>query len=248
MAVFVGYVYEFYCKVSHKYYIGQTMRSMNVRVKEHLKKAGKETKNHFHNALYKYGIENFEIKILHTVKEETKKDLVEELNRLEMLEIEKHDSLENGYNSNSGGKRYVLSESLKKLLSESHKGIVFSDEHKRHLSEANTGNADLIASLKGRVVTTETRRKISESVKRSYTQEHKQRTSAASKGKVVTSETKEKLRQANLGKKHTDETKRKLSEISKNKVKDPEYIRKLSESVKRSWALRKQKKQSIEEA
>ena len=244
--MFVGYVYEFYCKISHKYYIGQTMRSMNVRVKEHLKKAEKSTRNHFHNALHKYGIENFEIQILHTVKKETHAELVEELNLLEILEIKSHNSLENGYNSNSGGKRYILSQKLRDILSESHKGIEFSEEHIRHLSEANLGNPNLINSLKGRVVTEETRKKISESVKKSYTDEHKKKTSAAHKGKIVSDTQKEKLREANLGKKHSEETKKKLSKITKQKAKDPEYIRKISESVRRSWIIRKQKKQEQE--
>lgn len=244
--MFIGYVYEFYCKVSHKYYIGQTMRTMNVRVREHLKKATKVSQNHFHNALHKYGIENFEINVLHSVEKESRSELVEELNRLEMLEIETHDSLENGYNSNSGGKRYVLSQRLKNQLSESHKGIEFSAEHRRHLSEANVGNPNLINSLKGRVVTEETRKKISESVKKSYTDEHKKKISAIHKGKTVSDTQKEKLRKANLGKKHSDETKKKIGEITKQKARDPEYIRKISESVRRSWIIRKQKKQEQE--
>lgn len=246
--MFVGYVYAFYCKITRKYYIGQTMRSMNIRVKEHLKKSESVTKNHFHNALHKYGIDNFEIKILHTVEKECKSELVEELNDLETFEITAHDSLNNGYNSNSGGKRYVLSQKLKDLLSESHKGIEFSPEHRKHLSEANIGNPKLINSLRGRIVTDETRKKISESVKRSYTEEHKRKTSEKTKGMVVSEETKEKLRQFNLGKHCSDETRRKLGEISRERAKDPEFKRKHREAVLRSWIIRKQKKLNKEDA
>lgn len=242
----VGYIYYFYCRISKKYYIGQTTRSLNIRVKEHLKHSESLSKNHFHNALRKYGIENFDIKILHVIEKENKKDLIDELNRLEILEINNFDSMKNGYNSNSGGKRYVLSEKLKKQLSESHKGIIFSDEHKKHLSDANIGNPNLIKGLKGRIVSSETRQKISESVKKSYTDEHRLKISMISKGKTISLETREKLRNANLGKHHSEETKRKLKEISKRCLENPEFRKKLSESVKRSWAIRKQKSYSME--
>ena len=71
---FVGYVYYFYCKITQKYYIGQTTRPLNIRVKEHLKQSESLSKNHFHNALYKYGIDNFEIKIIHIIKKKVKKN------------------------------------------------------------------------------------------------------------------------------------------------------------------------------
>lgn len=238
---FVGYIYYFYCKISQKYYIGQTTRSLNVRVKEHLKQSEKIGKNHFHNALHKYGIDNFEIKIIHIVKKENKNDLINELNRLEILEITNFDSMNNGYNSNSGGKRYVLSQMLKNQLSESHKGIQFSEEHRKHLSESNKGNPNLINGLKGRILNEETKKKISESVKKTYTEEHKIKTSQLNKNKIVSLETREKIRKANLGKHHSEETKKKISDITKRCLQNPEYRQKLSESVKRSWAIRKQK-------
>lgn len=240
--MFVGYIYRFYNKITHKYYIGQTIRSMNLRLAEHLKSSEKPSRNYFHNALYKYGIENFEMDVIYTVSRESKKELIDVLNFLEILEIERHDSMNNGYNLNSGGKRYVLSDRLKKILSESHKGIKFSEEHRLHLSQANVGNKKLIDSLKGRKVSNETREKISESVKKSYTEEHKQKTSLANKGKVVSDEMREKLKLVNLGKKHSDETKKKLSEITKKHLEDPEYRKKLSEGAKKNWQLRKQNK------
>lgn len=221
---FVGYIYYFYCKISQKYYIGQTTRSLNVRVKEHLKQSEKIGKNHFHNALHKYGIDNFEIKIIHIVKKENKNDLINELNRLEILEITNFDSMNNGYNSNSGGKRYVLSQMLK-----------------NQLSESNKGNPNLINGLKGRILNEETKKKISESVKKTYTEEHKIKTSQLNKNKIVSLETREKIRKANLGKHHSEETKKKISDITKRCLQNPEYRQKLSESVKRSWAIRKQK-------
>ena len=239
---FKGYIYLFHNKITNKYYIGQTTRNVNVRVAEHLKSSTKNSKNHFHRSLYKYGIDNFDIQILHSITTDNKKDLIKLLNMLEQQEIINYNSFENGYNSNSGGKNYILTDDLKKKLSDSHKGIIFTEEHKKHLSEANKNNINLINSLKGRKVSEITKNKISSSVKNTYTDEHKMAVSKASKGKNRSDDFKKKVSETLKGHRHSEETKKKLSEISKKVNSNPEYKKKLSESVRLSWIKRKQMK------
>lgn len=86
----LGIIYCYKNKINGKCYIGQTKRP-EERKKQHLQKQSYCTA--FHHAVEKYGIENFEYTVLHDQK--TKK----ELDFLEKIEIERHNSLvPNGYN------------------------------------------------------------------------------------------------------------------------------------------------------
>lgn len=110
-----------------------------------------------------------------------------------------------------GKKLKPFTDEHKKHMSEARKGIQFSEEHKKHLSEAN----------KGKHLSPKTRNKISE----------------AHKGKIVSLETRKKISEALKNKPKTDEHKQKLSEARlKRKQKlgylnSPETRKKLSEAI-----------------
>ena len=89
-------------------------------------------------------------------------------------------------------------------MREHKKGKVLTEEHRRKLSE----------SQKGHLVSDETRKKLSE----------------ANKGKVLSEEHKRKIREAmrNI----SDEARRRMSEANKGKVLTEEHKRKMSESLK----------------
>ena len=71
---------------------------------------------------------------------------------------------------------------------------------------------------KGRAVTEETRRKISESLKgRTFSEEHRRKLSEANKGKHLNEETRKKLSEANKGRTFSEEWRRKLSEAAKRR-------------------------------
>lgn len=59
--------------------------------------------NKFHNAIRKYGIDNFDKEVLECIEMDDKVELKKALDTLEMKYIEKYDSLNNGYNSTLGG-------------------------------------------------------------------------------------------------------------------------------------------------
>ena len=86
--------------------------------------------------------------------------------------------------------------------------------HMKHLP--NEVQEKIIKSRIGRKLSEETRMKISESIKRGYTDEHKEICKKSRLGKKMSDEFKEKCRQNRLGTHHSEETKRKMSDSSRH--------------------------------
>ena len=119
----VGIIYGWYCTTTDKWYIGQTIDEKG-RFKRHINDAiHKKDNTKFHNALRKYGLENW----VYCVLEEN--ILRENLNMKEMDWIEEFDSFYDGYNmSAGGGQNTKFSEETRIKLSESCKGKNFFGE------------------------------------------------------------------------------------------------------------------------
>lgn len=137
------YVYKITNKLNLKVYIGKASDALK-RFRVHIKiaKGGKEKyprKFHaIHAAIVKYGLENFTFEILHeTLTEqdafnlESKEIMLLKTNNLPTY------NLSNGGEGNSGWKH--TKESRKKM-SLARKGKSFSNEHKKALSEAQSGS------------------------------------------------------------------------------------------------------------
>lgn len=97
-------IYKITNEVNGKIYIGQTTKSLQQRFSKHFQEAKCEAKgnrpnNYFHNALLKYGQENFRIELLDTANS------LNELNKKEKDWIEKLDARNKkiGYNLQEGG-------------------------------------------------------------------------------------------------------------------------------------------------
>lgn len=88
--------------VNSKIYIGQTVNSLKYRQEQHWREANcKVRKNvHFHNALLKYGLDNFSFEIIDEAS------TVQEMNEKEQFWIAYYHSTNSsyGYNKDSGGK------------------------------------------------------------------------------------------------------------------------------------------------
>lgn len=100
-----GIIYSAYCISEEKYYIGQTIKDLNIRKREHLWHAKSGSKTYFHRALLKH---NFIFYILEELKSENIFDL---LNEREQYWISKLNSNNErfGYNLNKGGRNSKIS-------------------------------------------------------------------------------------------------------------------------------------------
>lgn len=128
-----------YCLTSPsgKKYIGQTIRSLQQRLKEHNKCTECVT---IHSAIIKYGLNNFSIDILKTCPDE-------ELDKWETHYIHTLNTMcPNGYNIRSGGSNGAHCEESKVRMSESKKGAKNhnfgkprTEEAKKNISIAKAG-------------------------------------------------------------------------------------------------------------
>lgn len=119
-------VYKVTNKLNGKIYIGQTSRSLNRRMAEHL--ANHRT-SYFDRALRKYGINNFDIEVIYNAK--TKHELDEK----EQYFIKFFNSkIPNGYNMTDGGEGQI---GIRRFGStNSHWGKHHSEKAKEKMREA----------------------------------------------------------------------------------------------------------------
>lgn len=98
-----GFIYKITNKVTGKSYIGQTRYSVEFRWRQH---QHKKDNSYFHNALRKYGVENFTVETLEECD-------IEDLDSREIYYVAKYDTFANGYNATVGGdgKRMITSDS-----------------------------------------------------------------------------------------------------------------------------------------
>ena len=103
--LYEGYIYKITNQINKHMYIGQTMRTVDIRWKQHVKDAMNETDNYyFHRAIRKYKNENFLVEQIDMVCFETLGELKAELNRLERHYINVFNTYNpNGYNGTPGG-------------------------------------------------------------------------------------------------------------------------------------------------
>lgn len=94
------YIYKITNLINKKIYIGKTCRDIQTRWNEHCSCALNHSDNfHLHNAIAKYGKENFVIEPIDETND------IDVLNKLEQLYIKKYDAInpQKGYNLTQGG-------------------------------------------------------------------------------------------------------------------------------------------------
>jgi group I intron endonuclease len=175
-------IYKATNKIDGKCYIGQTINSLNDRKITH-KCHGKKDNNYFHNALKKYGFDNFEWKIIEECSSK------EEMDEMEFHYIKQYDSYKkkNGYNITMGGEGTQLFGKANGMYGKKHseesiekmrkikKGKKHTKESKQKISNATKGKNNPMYGtsrcgkdnpMYGKKHSEETKRKISESLKR----------------------------------------------------------------------------------
>lgn len=134
-------IYKITNKINRKSYIGQTVRPLKRRFSEH--KISKACAL-LSNAMKKYGVDNFEIKILVHCK------TLKEMNYRESYYIKLFKTLSPfGYNLKSGGSNSFHSMESKKKNSLGHIGLKHSEETKKKMALIQSGINNPMFGLKG---------------------------------------------------------------------------------------------------
>lgn len=124
-------IYKITNNLNDKIYIGKTIQKLSTRIYQHVwdSKSNKDNSNNkFHNAIRKYGENNFTVTIIDGALSDS------ELKEKEKFWIKSYDSTVNGYNTTFGGDGVTNTKGIKK--SETHKQHLrdsFNEEHREYL-------------------------------------------------------------------------------------------------------------------
>jgi group I intron endonuclease len=132
----MGFIYKL-TSPSGRSYIGQTVRSIEERFKQHKNRA-KLDDNHgcvyLNAAIRKHGFDNFKHEILIEINNEF-------LDEYEVKFIDTYNTMEpNGYNLTKGGRTTQYSEASKQKMSETQKNLYLTDEKIRKHIQMNGFN------------------------------------------------------------------------------------------------------------
>lgn len=183
-----------YCienKINGKRYVGMTTQSLEDRIAQHVSESRYSRKKLIHKAIAKYGIDSFVISVLDEAHD------LEQLKELERYYITTLSTLApNGYNLTYGGDGvfgYKHSDNARALISDSSRALwvrLYNDADK-----LNARNRAISDNLKGRVFSEEHRKKLSNSAKerigdknpfygKIHSSDTKDKISQANKGKI----------------------------------------------------------------
>ena len=178
-------IYKVMNKINNRMYIGQTTRTLDERQRDHFADVRRGSATYFHNALRKYGAENFDWSVIDEAANE------QELNEKERYWISFYKSCAYNIAKGGDGGSGPKTEETRRKMSASRKGIVYSEETRRKLRIANTGkvrSAEMNQKNRerqlGKVLSEETRQKMSasrlgkhhsEETKRKIAESHKKK-------------------------------------------------------------------------
>jgi group I intron endonuclease len=195
-------IYKVTNKINNNVYIGKTIKSLSNRKWKHIYRSTKENYPdiYFHNALRKYGSENFEWDIIHRTNNE------DHLNELEKFYIKFYRAKGKIYNMTDGGEGggsnpcNIIREKISKI----HRGKHYSLEFRKKMSEVRKGKTTW---MKGK----------------HHSEESNQKNRIAHIGKKLSAERIEKLKNhipwnKNLKNCFTEATRLKMSESHKGKI------------------------------
>lgn len=212
-----GVIYR-YESPSGKSYIGQTWNEQKRRWDHRMTNAKKSA---FHDAIKKYGKDSFKYEILHSGVQSQ-----EEMDRLEIMEIEKFNSIvPNGYNIASGGIGCIHSEATKQKLRDSW----VNNRNQRIMALKNAAKRpEVLARLRDNGIRNASNkdvlRKRSESLKAAFAKEDVRTKRSLQRGQEWLDEKiREKRIQGLKENANTPEFKEKMRLIMKERWSDPSY-------------------------
>jgi group I intron endonuclease len=239
-------IYEIYCSSNNKRYVGQA-ENIDERWINHIWKLrqNKHHNKHLQNAFNKYGENCF---IFRTV-ELCNVELLDEREIFYIKELNAHETL-GGFNvcwgGSSGMRGVEFSEEHRRRLSESHLGKKASDEARKKMSESRKGEKN---SFFGKKHSEESRKKIGDSERGEKSQFFgKFGKDSPRFGIPHLEETKKKMSEAQsgekngfFGKKHSDETLKKMKENHKdyNRENHPRFGTKTKNATSKFFGVYK---------
>jgi group I intron endonuclease len=136
MELFKGIIYRV-TSPSNKIYYGMSLKSLEHRRKKHLQNMLNGFTLPFHNALRKYGIENFKWEIIEKYQSKNKKELILLLYEREILYIAKDNTTNKkfGYNVSPGGSGSDIFSMLSKERQQEVRNIISSGVKKKWKDE-----------------------------------------------------------------------------------------------------------------
>ena len=150
-----GVIYKITNLLNGKAYVGQTIQNLNKRLSRHRN----DDRPGISQAIKKYGWENFSVEVLEECENR------EQLNEREIFWIAKlNTKTPNGYNLTIGGKgggEHIVTDEMRKKLSESHMGYKVKEETKAKISATMKAKGIKPPSWKGRHHTEKSLKKIS---------------------------------------------------------------------------------------
>ena len=205
-----GIIYVYFNRAKYekegieKYYIGQTIGTMEQRAGKDGRRYGWDDSNcnsKFARSIRKWGWDAFEGRILEEVYEE-------DLNELEKFYIEQFNSYKNGYNSTLGG--------------DSNSGYIRSEESREKQSE----------TMKKRYEDPKEREKLSKIQRKRFEDEkEREKTSLAGKKRFEDKKEREKISKTQKKRCKDQKVREKMSELAKTSWKNPERKKIQSEKL-----------------
>lgn len=222
------YVYIHTCKANGKKYVGVTTK---IKPEYRWGKNGEGYlyNDHFRSAILKHGWNNFQHEVFEVESEE-------EMYRkeIELISFYHSNDPRYGYNNSTGGehskKGCKATPDQRKANSERQKGKILSPETRSKISATLKGR---VSNRKGCTESEEQKRKISKSLKgKPFSEEHREHLAEANRRTANDPERVRKLSEAQKERWSDSEYKEKMSKIRKERCSDPEYRKKLSEAKK----------------
>ena len=175
-------VYQATNRANGHRYIGYTARMLNVRKYQHLWAARKGGGHYFHNAIRRYGEENFVFEVLGEFGDD--EDLAK------VYEIEAIAKYRPEYNLSYGGEGGTMHESTRKKIGEANSRRVITDEIRKNIGDAQRGkkrSAETVEKLRaaglGRKHSAETVQKMREVCGHPNSEEARKKMSIARRGR-----------------------------------------------------------------
>ncbi len=186
-------IYKATNRLNGKVYIGQTIKTLKYRKGRHIYESNNGCDFYLHRAVRKYGIDNFKWEVICICPN------IDSLNEQEEYYIAFYDSMNSGYNLQSGGKNRLHSDATKQKMSKTATGAN-NPMYGKHPTEET--RQKIIKALIDRECSEETRKRLREN-------------HVGMLGRDHTEATKQKMSENSpkywLGKKRSKKTKKNMS-------------------------------------